>query len=129
MHRIRTCTLAGVLAASLLGCDVFTALGTACTTEARPGILVEVRDSTSGEPATAGATLLAVSGAYRDSISYPANAPDNLVTMALAYERAGVYAVTVTRPGYSPWRAPAWVREGSCHVKTMRLFARLQASS
>ena len=97
--------------------------GVICTMEARAGLTVEIVDSTSGAPAADGAKVLAVSAATRDSASGTAG----VSTVSLAYERAGTYTVTVTRPGYRTWsRSNVEVTRDQCHVIPVRLVARLQ---
>jgi hypothetical protein len=45
----------------------------------------------------------------------------------LAHEREGSYTVTVDAVGYSPWsRSGIPVIDGGCHVRTVRLTARLE---
>lgn len=117
--------VAAVLPLTVAACEALTEAED-CTADARAGIRVEVRDSISGQVATAGATLLVVSGAYRDSLSYPETISPDYDHFASAIERPGVYLVTVKKSGYADWRNAAWVRDGACHVRTVRLVARLQ---
>jgi hypothetical protein len=93
----------------------------------RYGLIVEVRDSVTGEPAAVGARLVARDGAYADtSKQLPDPYTDPLVLHA-AGERAGWYDVSVKKAGYSDWRrTPVRVTKDDCHVRTVRLAARLQ---
>ena len=113
------------LLATVLGCEAVSP--TTCTDELRPGITVEVRDSTTGHATGAGAKLLVVSGTYRDSASYSADTPANVaLLLSAAYERAGIYEVIVRKSGYVAWGNTATVRRDDCHVITVRLVALLQ---
>jgi hypothetical protein len=102
-------------------CEAIT-FGRDCTTDARPGLIVEVRDSLSGQSVIDGSTLLIVSGTYQEQETIPAIG----TAFAVAYERPGTYEVTVRKVGYADWRTVASVREDDCHVRTVRLIARLR---
>lgn len=107
------------------GCNPFS---TACTEELRHGINVEVRDAVSGAPAAAGARLTIREGDYVETMDGPA-VPE-LVLLFGAGERAGSYTVTVQKAGYQEWtRRNVIVRDGGCHVLSVRLEARLQPVS
>lgn len=44
-----------------------------------------------------------------------------------AYERAGRYDITISKPGYQTWqRTNIRVSEDECHVRTVRLDALLE---
>jgi hypothetical protein len=122
--RSRVLGLIALLVVVVAACDNFIG-ARVCDSSAIPAVTVEVRDSVSGQSAAAGATLLVVSGAYRDSVTYP-DLADGRISISAAYERPGKYLVTVTKPGYAEWRTIAWAREGDCHVETVRFIARLQ---
>jgi fructose-1,6-bisphosphatase/inositol monophosphatase family enzyme len=95
----------------------------ACTEEARPGLSVTVRDSVTGAAVASGVEIVAHEGEYADT------ARASLLgsgVYALAYERAGVYDVTVSHPAYRAWaRAAVRVTADECHVQTVSLLARL----
>lgn len=99
----------------------------ACTEEARPGLSITVRDSVTNTPIATGAEIVAREGEYADT------ARGSLLgsgVYALAYERAGVYDVTVSHPAYRLWtRAAVRVTADECHVQTVSLVARLQPVS
>ncbi|MDP9177076.1 MAG: carboxypeptidase-like regulatory domain-containing protein [Gemmatimonadota bacterium] len=98
-----------------------------CTEIAIPGINVLVRDSVSGAFGSNGATATAVDGAYSDTNGFPATHTQPENPIALAYEREGTYAVTVTKTGYKAWTASGVrVTRDRCHVRTVTLNARLQ---
>ena len=101
-----------------------------CTTEARPGIVVTVVDSVTGDvPATA--TLIARSGTYVDSVMrfrqpVVVNGPPVLL-IGTAVERPGTYDVVVRSPGYRDWtRTGVRVTGNQCHVRLTELTARLR---
>jgi predicted lipoprotein with Yx(FWY)xxD motif len=103
-----------------------------CSLEARASIAVTVVDSVSRVGLGAGSTLILEDGGYRDSVSFPI---DQLMynTMPLwalqSAEREGTYNVRVRRPGYQLWeRRGVRVTADRCHVRTVELEARLQAS-
>ena len=99
-----------------------------CTDNFVWGLHVMVQDSLTGEPAAAGAQLIARDGAYADTATVPpaAEEPDSWVLRA-AGERPGVYSVTVRKEGFFPWeRTGVVVTADECHVRTVELTARLQ---
>lgn len=110
------------------GCEDHGTSGRVCTTEARAGIQVEVRDALSGEPAAQGAVGIAYDGAYADTLQLFPNVPPHLpLTLIGAVERPGVYTVVVRKSGYRDWiRAGVEVRHDGCHVITVKLEARLE---
>ncbi|HEV2145926.1 MAG TPA: hypothetical protein VGR37_00770 [Longimicrobiaceae bacterium] len=101
---------------------------TVCTMEARPALHVLVSDARTGAPAT-GYTVVARAGSFADSATVP-EAPahwDPASGVSLAHEHAGRYEVTVRKAGYAEWRkSGVEVTRDECHVRTVRLEARLQ---
>jgi hypothetical protein len=91
--------------------------------------MVEVRDSGSGEPAACGATGLAHEGAYIEALTGLDDCvtqSDTWVHLLGAWERAGVYTVTIRKPGYQDWiREQVVVTADECHVRTVKLQADL----
>ena len=121
--RVRTCHMSVSVAAlaGMLGCS--DALGTICTDEARPGILVTVRDSVTRAPVS-GARVVARMGTTIDTSS---GLPDG--TYPLAYEKPGTYEVTVDQTGYRLWTSGnVPVTRDECHVQTVSLTALIQPS-
>ena len=99
----------------------------ACTDVATPGINILVRDSVSGNFAANGASATAVDGAYSDTNSFSEAYGRPEFPLALAYEREGTYAVTVSKTGYKAWTVSGVrVTRDRCHVRTVTLNARLQ---
>ncbi len=115
---IRAMCLVG-LAATVAACDL---VGPhACTMEARPGILLTVQDSLTGVPVSGPLLAIAREGAYADTSRY------DYPIVALAYERAGHYDVTVSATGYRLWtRSGVEVKDDGCHVETAHVMAWLQ---
>lgn len=113
-----TCLVPCVLAA----CGVS---DTVCTMEARAGINVVVTDSVTGSPVTTGVTLIVQDGTYRDST----NGFPGANSLGSAWEREGVYAVTVRADGYAVWnKSGVRVQSDECHVKAVTIPAKLQRS-
>ena len=117
--------LALAIAASALACDDSPS-GLSCTAEVRPGIILEIRDSTSDLPAAYGALVLAQAGAFEDTLRIPGEPMPTSSSVVGAFERPGTYTVVIENPKYLPWsRSGVRVTSGPCHVNTVRLTARL----
>lgn len=98
-----------------------------CTLIAVPGVVVEIRDGADGTPLAATAHGVVQEGAYTDSLRLDGNPEPDALVRSAAYERPGVYRVTVEHEGYAEWRREqARVRSGDCHVQTVHLQAQLQ---
>jgi hypothetical protein len=111
-----------VLAVVIAACNG-TRTDVACTLEARAGINVTVVDSLSGRE-VAGSSGIAREEAFADTLE--SIEPGQLFGV---FERPGTYDVTVTAPGYRPWRVTGvTVGADECHVIPERLTARLQPS-
>jgi hypothetical protein len=114
------------------GCDVLGIGSPYCTTSLEPAILVDVSDSITGQPVRGRYPVIARSGAYADTADLetsPFVNPDTLYfgPFPLAYERGGRYDVEVKAPQYRVWsQSGIRVTEGECHVRTIRVAARLQ---
>jgi hypothetical protein len=99
--------------------------GIVCTALYAYGLTVTVQDSITGSPAAAGATVMARDGAYLDSAVIVASAPQNS-SVGLAGERAGTYAVTVSKAGYQAWtKTGIQVTKEVCHVHGVAVTAKL----
>ena len=118
-----TLLVAACSGAFLVACPVG-----ACDTSIIPSIVVEVRDSITGVAAAAGAVGVATSGAYADTLAvYGVDSVGDTLSLAMRGERAGNYAVRVTKAGYVPWeRFGIRIRERGCHTNQVVLAARLQ---
>ena len=102
--------------------------GIICTAIAVAGINVTVVDSATGQPAAfAGLWVRAKEGSYTDSSTMSfTDGQTGAVRMALTYERAGTYAVTVHANGYQDWnKSGVVVTKDACHVIGVQLTARL----
>ena len=124
-----------VLLTIVSGCGILDQAPTVCTSDFRFGLSVYVRDSVTGIFAASGAQLLTeVNGIVVDSGNrYPNTYPPNqraLDSLPLwgAGERAGVFRVTIRKPGYADWiRTGVRVTEDECHVRRTTLTARIQS--
>jgi hypothetical protein len=116
-------------ALALAGCD--SQSPPSCLASVEPAVLVEVLDSTSGDPAAFGATGSLSEGPFLDSLTIPGLGlypPESLAYMRGGDERPGTYSVALLKPGYQPWhQSGVRAKPGTCHVQTERLTARLQA--
>jgi hypothetical protein len=115
-----------VFAAGLIlfaaGCGDTTGPGI-CTAQYVYGLNVEVRDALSHEPAADGATITASDGAYVDTLRVM---PDGLLALG-AGERAGVYTLTIRKPGYQVWESIGIrVDRDRCHVHPVVVQAGIQ---
>ncbi len=112
------------LVLAVAGCDT---LPLACTLEARAAISVEIRDSATFAPLADGSTAAVTEGAYSDTLIVCSWSGLEGLTRCGAWERAGTYAVLVTRPGYQPWsRTGVRVTSDACHVRGVALQALLR---
>jgi hypothetical protein len=105
--------------------------GFGCTAEVRPGIIVSVINARTGQPIYLNATATLQEGTYTETMrAYNTELVGGIVA-AFQYvgadERAGIYTVRVTVPGYIPWeRRNVVVTEDVCHVNTVTLRAELE---
>ena len=107
---------------TLVGCPSFFK---ACTTEARAGINLEIRDAVTQQPAALGATITLTDGAYSEPLS-------NLdgLGAAGAFERAGTYSVRVAKQGYKTFQKDGVVvTKDECHVIPVKVTALLEPQS
>lgn len=116
-------TAAAVL--SLAGCVESEPFGfVGCTEEARPPVILKVKDARTGAAAANGATGTITEDLYSDALTV---ANDSLMVPRRTVEREGVYDVTVSKPGYRAWTATGVkVVKDECHVKTAALDVRLE---
>lgn len=114
---VRTGAVVAAIAGTA-GCGIFTG-PVACTDILVPGIAVDVRDSQSNAQITDGLRVIARDGAFADTAENG--------HLAVAFERAGTYTVTVEKDGYQTWlRSGVRVSRDECHVRTVALTAQLQ---
>jgi len=83
--------------------------GDDCTSILPFSIVAYVTDSVTGRPAAQGATLVAVDGAFTDSVvgAFSGSDATTRTDLALALQRPGTYIVTVRKPGYASWEQRA----------------------
>ncbi len=94
-----------------------------CTTEARAGINVVVRDADTQAGIAALARGAVTDGAYVDSL----RANGSTTTMAAAYERPGTYTVDVRATGYQGFTTTGIiVTKDACHVVPQTVTVNLQ---
>ena len=124
-------TVLGALAALSCGSPAGPSDGGVCTTEARAGIVVEIRDKSNGQPLAHWAQATVRSGSYTESLMPGQHLdyrdPQTMVSRIGAWERAGTYSVEVTAPGFQDLRFEAvTVLSGTCHVQGVNLTALLE---
>jgi hypothetical protein len=120
VHTLAICVVTSILAAlGGLGCF------TDCTTNVVPAIAADVRSASTGLPLADSALGFAIDGAYSDSlIACGSDSVGRMTTLCGAWERAGIYTVVVTRPGYQRWsQAGISAPRRACHVQTQTVHA------
>ena len=100
----------------------------ACTTQYVPAIELEIYDAETGEFATGGSKVVIRDGDYIEVHSIPEHSsPGFYYYVAGAYERPGVYRITVRRPGYQGWAlSDLVVLKNECHVITQTIDVALK---
>lgn len=94
-----------------------------CTVSAIAGITVTAVDSLSSTSLSASGRVEAHDGTYQEIATAFGGNP---LRYYMAYERPGIYEVTVELSGYQRWtQSGVTVRSGRCHVVTVDLVARL----
>lgn len=97
----------------------------ACTASVDPGLELRIYDAATGSAAACDAEVTLREGDYVETRRPDSATCGNGVVLA-AYERAGRYTVTVTKPGYQTWQRDGVVVEpGICHVGLTTLRADL----
>jgi hypothetical protein len=98
----------------------------ACSAEADPGIVVEVRDSITQRPIRNATLRIFSQGRVVDSAHSLAD-PGAMTPLAGAYERPGIYNAIVERRGYATWRRDdVQVVRGTCHVRSVHIVANMR---
>jgi hypothetical protein len=90
--------------------------------EARAGITVEAVDARTGQP-VGGFTVTVMSSTHTETTTVAGD----ITSVAAAFERPGIYTVTVKHPSYREWRATSvQVTRDECHVQPVFLKAELE---
>ena len=109
-----------VLTALLSACDI---VDGDCTADFRFGLVVQVRDAVTNDPAGQGTIVTARDGSYFEILEL---FPLDDLTFRGAGERPGVYLIQATKEGYTPWsRTGVRVEDEGCHVKATEVDVRL----
>jgi hypothetical protein len=88
-----------------------------CTTEARFGVNVTVKDAVSGQLIPEGVRGALRDGAYLDSLQVFTDIEGRIHSLAGAVERPGTYRIDLVADGYQPWlRTGVRVDADRCHV-------------
>jgi hypothetical protein len=102
----------------------------ACTADIRPAVAVTVQDAQTQDYLGVEPRGVARDGNYQDSLrvwSTTLTLPPQVVSLAAADERRGVYTVELEADGYEPWdTAGVLVSSDECHVRTATFTAFLQ---
>jgi hypothetical protein len=94
------------------------------------GLVVEVRDAITGEPAAHDSVGVIQDGTYRETLQIEASVdPLSALRLVGAWERTGVYSVVIRKEGYRDWSTTAVVEADTCHVHTVTLQAMLEGVS
>ena len=107
------------------GCGLIT--GGDCTTEFRPGIVLEIIDIVTGVSPLVPSVIIVTDGSFQER--YPPAGVEGVVLSKywFAGERSGRYSILVQTPGYLDWSTSnIQVRKDGCHVKTVTITARLK---
>ena len=93
------------------------------------GLIVEVRDAATGEPAAFNARGEIRDLGYLEVLRLDLSGgqvPETALRLIGAWERPGVYSVVVRKDGYRDWSSEAVVDQGECNVRTVTLQAALE---
>lgn len=98
-----------------------------CTTDVVPAIVVEIRDAVTGAYVAENAWGAVSEGTYADSLQpYISNGYGTLQSRQAAFERVGLYSISIQHNDYQPWlRSNIQVTANECHVNTVTITAEL----
>lgn len=97
-----------------------------CTTEARFGVNISVRDAVTQQPILAGVRGALHEGTYLDSLHVFTDIEGHLHSLAGAVERPGSYRIELVATGYLPWsRDNVVVTADRCNVTPVSVQASL----
>ena len=99
-----------------------------CPNRYSPGIIVEIYDAASGEPAADDVLGYVLDGAYADTLRpHGMTGEGKAVSLQGAHERAGTYTVVIKKSGYAEWSVEGIVvKTGPCGVLTVVVEAQLE---
>jgi hypothetical protein len=90
-------------------------------------VVVEVRNSATGDPEAGNAMGVLIDGSYTDSLRAKEMTEEGLLSLAGGAERTGTYTIRIEKQGFETWtREGVDVDEGTCGPKTERLNAHLK---
>jgi hypothetical protein len=87
--------------------------------ETIPVIRVFVRDAQTLEAIAAGSQIVASLGDSADSAQMPSDPKYDSLPLEVAVHQAGVFNVSVRRPGYQEWHDQALIKAGNCGLETV----------
>lgn len=127
LHRTRSLVLSLIVGvAAIGGCGLITGGGD-CTTELRPGIVLEIVDIVTGASPLVPSVITVTDGSFQERYPPAGVEGEVLPKYWFAFERAGRYSILVQTPGYLDWSTSnIRVRRDECHVMTVRITARLK---
>lgn len=121
---MRTAAYLLSLLALVAGCDGDESI--VCTTEARFGVNLSVKDAVTGQLIPEGVRGALRDGSYIDSLQVFTDIEGRIFSLAGAVERPGTYRVDLAAPGYQPWmRSDVRVVAGRCHVEPVSIQANM----
>ncbi len=104
--------------------------GRPCTANWVPGISIRVVDAETDEPAACGTSSIVTAAGYSAALDDYCEAYPRSPWLQGAWERRGVYRVSLQKPGYQTWTSEEIVVTGDeCHVHTIELEARLERTA
>jgi len=119
---MRTASFLLPLLVLVAGCDGDESI--VCTTEARFGVNLSVKDAVTGQLIPSGVRGSLKDGSYLDSLQVFTDIEGRIFSLAGAVERPGTYRVDLVAPGYQPWtRSDVRVLAGRCHVEPVSIQA------
>ena len=97
-----------------------------CTASVVPALSIRVLDDATGSEAACGATATVTDGSFSQVVQAPVSGRCDEGMLSAAAERAGTYAVVVSKAGYQDFVATnIIVGANRCHVETVTVTARM----
>lgn len=96
-----------------------------CTPSVEPAFTATVTDARSAQPLEA--TITIQDGTFRETLGPYGFTATGQTIYGGAFERPGIYTVTIAKPGYRTLVMPnVQVTQDTCHVQTRKLTVQLQ---